>query len=60
LLWPGPYSERPGARRHAFLGVSNRIRGSGLCVQGSDVPPRGSGPDNAPWGVLSFLATWYP
>jgi hypothetical protein len=60
LLWPGPYSERPGARRHAFLGVLDRIRGSRLCVQGSGVPLWRSRPNDASWGVLSLLATWCP
>jgi hypothetical protein len=49
LLQPGPYSERPGARRHAFLGVPDHIRGSGLCVQGSGDPQWRSGPDDASW-----------
>jgi hypothetical protein len=36
------------------------IGGSGLCVQGSGVPPWRSGPNDTSWGVSSFLATWCP
>jgi hypothetical protein len=37
--------------RHALLGAPDPL------VQGSGVLPRRSGPIDAPWGVLSFLAT---
>jgi hypothetical protein len=43
---------------HTFLGVPGRNRGSGLCAQGSGVPPWRSGPNDTSWGVSSFLATW--
>jgi hypothetical protein len=39
---------------HAFLGAPD------LYVQGSGVPLRRSGPNDASWDVLSFLATWCP
>jgi hypothetical protein len=37
--WPEPYSERSGPHPRdpaRYLGVPDRIRGSGLCVQGPD------------------------
>jgi hypothetical protein len=57
LPWSGPYSEGPGAHPRdptCLLGSS------GLYAQGSGVPLWRSGPNDASWGVLSFLATWCP
>ena len=45
-----PRSRSPA--RHALLGAPDPL------VQGSGVLPRRSGPIDAPWGVLSLLATW--
>jgi hypothetical protein len=44
---PGPYSEGPGAYPR-----------DPACPLESFGLVRRSGPINAPWGVLSFLATW--
>jgi hypothetical protein len=46
--------------RHAYLGVPDRNRGSGLCVQGSGALLRRSGPTDTSWDVSPFLATWCP
>ena len=54
LPGPGPYLRDLGltrGTRHALLGAPDPL------VQGSGVLPRRSGPIDAPWGVLSFLAT---
>jgi hypothetical protein len=55
LPGPGTYSEGPGAYPRD---PACPLGSSGPVVQGSDVLPRRSGPIDAPWGVLSFLATW--
>jgi hypothetical protein len=46
--------------QHAYLGVSDCNRGSGLCVQGSGAFLRWSGPTDTSWDVSSFLVTWCP
>jgi hypothetical protein len=46
--------------RHAYLGDLNRIRGSGLCVQGPVLPRGGPVQLIASWDISSFLATWRP
>jgi hypothetical protein len=40
--------------RHAYLGVSDRIRGSGLCVQGSGASLWRSGPTDCILGYIIF------
>jgi hypothetical protein len=57
LLRSEPYSEDLGpirGTRHAFLGVLDCNRGSGLCVQGSGVPLWRSGPIDASLGCIIF------
>jgi hypothetical protein len=52
--------------RHAYLGVPDRIRGSGLCVQGSGASSWRSGPADCILGYIIFpshvaaleLPTW--
>jgi hypothetical protein len=46
--------------RHAYLGVPDRIRGSGLCVQGSGASSGGPVQLIASWDISSFLATRRP
>jgi hypothetical protein len=55
--WSGPYSEgsRPHPRNLArYLGVSDRIRGSGLCVHGSGASSWRSGPTDCTLGYIIF------
>jgi hypothetical protein len=40
--------------RHAYLGVLDHIRGSGLCVQGSGASSWRSGPTNCILGYIIF------
>jgi hypothetical protein len=40
--------------RHAYLGVPDRIRGSGLCVQGSGASSWRSGPTECILGYVIF------
>jgi hypothetical protein len=40
--------------RHAYLGVPDRIRGSGLCVQGSGASSWRSGPTDCILGYIIF------
>jgi hypothetical protein len=46
--------------RHAYLGVPDCIRGSGLCVQGPMLPRGGPVQLIASWDISSSLATWRP
>jgi hypothetical protein len=40
--------------RHAYLGVPDRIRGSGLCIQGFGASSRRSGPTDCILGCIIF------
>jgi hypothetical protein len=40
--------------RHTYLGVLDRIRGSGLCVQGSDASSWRSDPTDCTLGYIIF------
>jgi hypothetical protein len=46
--------------QHAYLGVPDRIRGSGLCVQGSDASSWRSGPPDCILGYIIFSSHVVP
>jgi hypothetical protein len=55
--WSGPYSGGSGLHPRdpaRYLGVSDHIRGSGLCVQGSDTSSWRSGPTDCIMRYIIF------